>query len=460
MARLEERLSAALHARAHQIDEADLSPTEVPDPGRRRHVALVLAAAACIALVIGVPYTIAQLDWSKEPQRPPATAPPSPTFPPGGVGADWPISGAGRIDMDGDGNDESVRLRIDPTLSLNPMGDTRARVEVALPSGTVYTVLTGGPEFDLELAADLPGSDGQELLLTVGTALKVFDLVDGQLRELDAPAGPPLIRRPDNQGRTVAWMSDRTGLYSVRSLEPVTESPTIAVEFLVERWRWHVTDGTLSVGEPQVWCSWTDEPDKVTLCQQAPSPEWPLNPSMFAPDPLSFVGVGRKVEVDIREPGNASAVAYLVDTAPGTGDQGDAGRFELVVTGGGETWRAPVPAGGEPELTPRQVLTSVIGTVGFLVRQPTATGETWTVYAFWNGDLVAIERPASEPRPGLGRTGGGAHYFSWVQRGWMFTAVGDGLNKEILRWEIEGTDLLRSSLGRYCFDDAGTAPCE
>jgi len=42
----------------------------------------------------------------------------------------------------------------------------------------------------------------------------------------------------------------------------------------------------------------------------------------------------------------------------------------------------------------------------------------------------------------------------------MFTAVGDGLNKEIYRWEIEGSHFLQSSLGRYCFDDAGTAPCE
>jgi len=460
MTRLEERLSAALDARAYQIDETDLSPAEVPEPGRRHHVGLVLAAAACTALVIGVPYAIGQLDSSKEPERPPATAPPSPTLPAGGVGADWPVAEVGRIDIDGDGSEESMRLRIDPTVSLNPMGDTRARIEVALPSGTVYTVLTGRPEFDLELAANLPGSDGQELLLSTGTSLKVFDLVDGQLRELDAPDGPPLMRRTDNQGRTVAWRSDITGVYSVRSIEPVAESPNLAVEFRVERWRWHVTDGTLSVGEPQVWCSWTDEPDTVVLCQQSPSPEWPLNPSMFAPDPLAFVGVGQKVEVQLSEPGTRTAVASLVDTAPGTGDQGAAGRFELVVTGGGETWRAPVPAGGVPELTARQVLTSMIGTSGFLVRQPTAAGETWTAYTFWNGDLVAVERPASEPRPGLGRTGDGARYFSWIQRGWMFTAVGDGLNKEIYRWEIEGSHFLQSSLGRYCFDDAGTAPCE
>lgn len=456
MTTLEQRLSAALDARAHQVTEADLGPGEVPDPERRGHrPLLILAAAACTTLVIGVPYAVAQIHNAQSPQRPPATAPPTPTptAPGTGEGADWPIATVGRIDLDGDGTGETMRLRTDPTVSLNPMGYTRARLEVSLPEGTVYTVFGNAPAYHLEDPVDIPGSKGQELLLGVGTSLEVFSLVDGELKQLEAPADPPLMRRTDKEGRSVTWVADQDGLATVRSIAPV---PATDGDVAVQRWAWRVSGSTLVAGDSSTGCASVLDFGTVVSCNAVGDQS--LSPVDLTSFPMS-VDVHTFITVD-----HQPVTARLIPRAGLAGDFVAAGDVRLEATVGDHTWQVDLPAGGVPRLYDRGVLTTYGYDRGILVGREGIDGETFQVFYFIDGQLVMLDVPHTKPYLATSSGDAGsplAGMRTWMHGSRLYTAYGEVRNgQNVYMWELDGTALKPTLIGTYCFDqDQVGHPC-
>ena len=453
MTQLEERLTAALAARAAQVDESDLEDARLPDPSRRSRGLVLLAAAACTGLVIGVPYAVAQLDGSSEPSPPPATAPPSPTASSSGAGegADWPILSVGRIDLDGDGTDETVRLKVQPADGFNPMGELAARVEVALPSGTVYTVLRQGSDYHLEGAVDLPGSAGEEQLVGVGRSLRVLDLDHGQLQVLAAPADPPLMRRTDNQGRMVTWTANEHGLSTVRSVEPLAAGAPL---YAVERWTWSVKDGELVPVAGEGGCATPTAPGDLVSC-------FPAAPTRFEETVLTEVQGGKSVQLDFPISG-APAVAHLEFKF--AGDYVQEGEAELVVTAGPKTWRAELPKGPAPYLVAGNVRTTGVGLPGVLVRYHGMNDEGWHVFGWVDGELTALQVPPDGYFPGFSREIRGDAFrqtITWIQDSRMYSAVESdaGGSFSAYRWDQSGSALLPVALpGTFCFPDWGFTP--
>lgn len=439
---LEERLTAALDARASQVDASDLRPAPPPEQAGRSRAWMpwTLAAAASIAVVIAIPYGVTQIaDDSSSP--PPATNTPSPT-PPSDESAGWPVIADGAADLNGDGSGDVVRLR------LAPGTDGPLRVEVASRLGTAFTFLPeSAPSYRLEAARDIDDDGGEEVLVSAGTTLQVFDLVDGELIRLTAPGDPPLVRRIDAEGRSVTWASHAAGLYSIRSTEPMRRG---VEEYVVERWRWGVSGGALVAGPPRVGCVRADAPTKLVEC----SP--PEVPTRFEATELTEVGSDTTIQLDFEVDGNP--VSARLEYADGyAGDWIGEGDAQLVVTAGDRTWRIDIPVGPLPSLVRQPVKVDPTGGLGVLVIQHGIGFDAWNVFGWSNGELIALALPSDPPylwtEDGTGPVTSSVTR-TWVQGGWMYTAVetGGGDGQEVYRWDGSGTALRPTRLGVFCFD--------
>ncbi|HSS68152.1 MAG TPA: hypothetical protein VLK34_06335, partial [Nocardioidaceae bacterium] len=134
-ATIEDRLGAALEARAELVTSDDLRPLAVPDRpahGRRRTV-LVVSAAAAGVVAITAPFVIARLA-SSHPDGGPIG--PLPT-PPSATQASEQPTDAGDViarqqaDVDGDGRPDDVRV----VVTARRGGGSEGVVEVTLASG-------------------------------------------------------------------------------------------------------------------------------------------------------------------------------------------------------------------------------------------------------------------------------------------------------------------------------------
>lgn len=262
---IEQRLRAALSARADQVQPERLAPLApvVPLRPRWRSPWVLLATAAVVLLVLGV---VLQ-GLGRDPRSDDVA--PSPDGPqvelPDDVGRGWEpttLSRAPRLDLDGDGTDEKVTFRGEPTEGY----DGRLRMETTL-SGTgeeSYGIAEVGTTLDTNALdpIDADGDGDQELVLYFDDASAVgggghplvFDLRDGLLVQA-VPEDPELLRRgqvPVPGSRTEHyemvrihdyWFEDGT-LWSSRSVNAyATANMTIArpMTIVLDAWRWRLT---------------------------------------------------------------------------------------------------------------------------------------------------------------------------------------------------------------------------
>ena len=263
MTMLEDRLTAALGARADLVRPEDLHASP-PEAGRRsllrRPTTYVLAAAACAAGV-SAPFVLGGGPGDRASELPPATQSPSPT-PEGSrsptpngdqvSGADWTevYSYPGAFDLDGDGTTDEILVRTRGEEEL-PAG-TR-RVEAHLSTGGVAAVLLDYDTYDLTMVepVELDGEPGDEVLYyrgTEGEEMGVLDLVDGALVDLEVPGDPGLTSEPDAGFRARGWFVEDLVLHSYRTVDDgfvPGASHEGRPPYDVDVWSWRLREGEL-----------------------------------------------------------------------------------------------------------------------------------------------------------------------------------------------------------------------
>ncbi|WP_299051402.1 hypothetical protein [uncultured Nocardioides sp.] len=441
---LEQRLAAALEARAGQVGPDDLTPRGLPGPAGRgpsRAVWVGLAAAACLAAVgagVVVPRLLADLDAS---QPPPVSRPDVPPD----VGQDWePIGGVeSDVDLDGDGEADRVRLRGEP----DPDFEGRTRLDVELSGGgSAYGVVALGSTLATysPRGADLDLDGADEMVLTVDvdeatTAPRVLDLRDDVLVEV-APAagdGTPLVAGPVRAGTDPA-----TGLVEQRAAD------------------WWLADGTLrsSVSEsayPALGMSWW-VPDPFV----AQVVTWRLEGDVLVPRLDEDVCISRLEEE--RRPCEPGEQDGLPDLAPVADDLVGAGESARLIGGlpatariirSGRSDRVVVtPDGGRPS--------------GF-----TIFGKRLRVFTTAPSALVLDEVAAAYDEDGDDRPDGVLvaptdgpitplrapdDQRAWLaEDGAVYTVSGGSGRVELGQWARDGDDLLVVPLGTVCLPDDG-----
>jgi hypothetical protein len=255
-ATIEDRLEAALEARAELVTSDDLRPLAVPDSAAhaRRRTVIVLSAAAAAVVAIAAPFVIARLDGSNNgsvPVRPPVLPPPTNTAP---TNADDPADG-GRVvdrqqaDVDGDGRPDDVRLLV----TSGHGGGTTGAVDVTLASGATASASwpTGYPPRLLP-AFDING-DGHEQVLLSFTAggdeapMLVYTWLDDGLVRARIVGSAPLALGLDGEGTYTDYYTDVRGLHSWLRGEPV--QPGGWPMFHAQDWVWTL-DGDQLTARP------------------------------------------------------------------------------------------------------------------------------------------------------------------------------------------------------------------
>lgn len=246
--RTEDRLVAALQARAEQVRPEDLAPLVTPEPvrGRPRWGAYALAAAA-IAAVVAAPLAV---DAVRDPSAPepgpaaPSASPvPSPVPSPSADATSPAPKGRlhtvrGTADVDGDRQPDAVTMtyrtgREVPTFDLH--------VSVTLATGEQSTATADVSWVpSLEPARDIDG-DGRDLLVVRAEGgdsdvPQLFAYRQGRLQHLaTAYDSPPLTDGVDADGRVLRWWFDTEGrMFSARSTQPLGQRTAVRVE--VYRW--------------------------------------------------------------------------------------------------------------------------------------------------------------------------------------------------------------------------------
>jgi hypothetical protein len=262
---IEDRLAAALDARAELVRHEDLRPLEVPTTPRMgapaRAGVLLLAAAAATAAVVATPFVLDGSD-GRAPEHGPAQTPsagvsepsepsePEPSKPSEAsetpvVPADAIVVDRQQADVDGDGRPDRVRLLLDGP-SAQDWGVGFVEASLAAGGTAVAEVPEGYP--GLEPAFDL-NDDGREQVLLSYTQggdsaqLLVYTWHDGGLvlaqKEGDAPLG-----WEEFEGQMVGYYTDDRGLVSWLRGKSVGGST-----YEVEQWSWAV-DGDRLVPTP------------------------------------------------------------------------------------------------------------------------------------------------------------------------------------------------------------------
>jgi hypothetical protein len=257
---LEDRLGAALEARAELVTTGDLRPLEVPDtPARGRRRTAILLCAAAAAVVVGASFALARvMDGSGSPRptvRPTQTAP-GPSEPtatteaPRHLREDAIIVAQQHADLDGDGQPDHVWV----IVGSRPFDEEGGTVEVTLATGATDAAPLP-PSYTPKLlpALDING-DGHEQLMLSATAggdeaqLLVYTWFDDGLVRAHADGTAPLALGLDGQGTYADYYrDDDRGLVSWLRGDPV--DPGGWPMFTVDQWSWAV-DGDRLVATP------------------------------------------------------------------------------------------------------------------------------------------------------------------------------------------------------------------
>lgn len=448
---MEDRLTAALRARADQVQPEDLRPVDVPvvplhDRRRRRRTAALaaLAVAACAGAVAG-PLVLGSTDGSGSPD-PAGPSEPLPTS-----STERPGSGIA-VDVDGDGRTDTARLAEE---------EARALLVVALGSGdrAVVPVRASAPDATPVTAGDLGGTPGEELVVPVSDDPSdlpaVYTWLDGEgLVEATYPesglqgwqADLALNRWTVDKGRFRTWED-----------EPVPGDPRVPF------WDWSVDDrarlrpgamvlGCTAAGSVPVACEgpdrWgKDEPDlgpRGDLPTLMPAVEETLRDERFFYGRGPARGEYAQLQGDFGEEGGAVA-------------EGD---VELVVTLMDEgPHRIPISAGQSPRLVPAVLLAPGDAPI-FAVQRSGGDTSVLELFTFWNGELIQVE-PTGDVFLGSGivdHQGELTEQRTWLTPdGSMFTAVlldWETRRHQLWRWrdDLDAETIAPTDLGEACID--------
>jgi len=482
MSTIEDRLSAALEARAEQVQPEDLRPADVPRPASvtwLRHPATYVAAAAACAAVIAAPFLVNAGDDAGEPSPAPAPSVVPTALPPqADIGADWPSPDRpSRIDVDGDGTPDVVRVRAEPG---EPLIGQRLRVEAELSStGAVALALLDSGEVSANIfgPAQLDGDPGKEVLVyRDGLSVAALDLAGDRLVEPDVAETPPLlvgIVEEPSTGRgfeSRVWVQDGT-LSSYLSDDSFSGGNPLNTPMVypVSVTTWSLEDGALVPSEPLRQCvdvlAPFDESRPVVDCADGAGEAIPA----VYPEVTERAQLGDNFEVEV---GGGSATVSLEGTSSnGTVEEGDA---EVVVTlPGGATQRLAVEPGWEPAIYTTPV-SFPGGELSLLVTQEGGDSNTMTLLTVRDGRLMAARTEGPVPF-GNGFIGSSERsYQTWIgPDGALFTRIANEVGPEgslftqvtyrLYRWalggsvSIEGAPTLQAlSEGCFAMDDAGS----
>jgi len=205
---IEDRLTAALGARAEQVTTADLPPLVVPEatvvPFARRPVVWAVAAAACVALA--VPFAVSKLDRGGDHISPA----PSPSTPAASLTGD----------LDGDGTDETVTIDDHGKLSV---------VLASSDSGTPLTADAGADGSTLVALVKLDDSRARSVVTDDRGTGRIFRVTDQGLVQVEVMDGKTFYPFTNNEsGATWTVLGD--------DLLTVTDTPEKSV-FDAQIWR-------------------------------------------------------------------------------------------------------------------------------------------------------------------------------------------------------------------------------
>ncbi len=246
---IEDRLVAALEARAELVTQEDLAPIEIPDaPRRPGRSTVVLLVAAATAAVIATPFILnaGEGDSSPDPTHTPSvnvtdpTTEPSPPEPTQTEEIpdlrDATVAGRQQADVDGDGRPDQVKL-VTGTLPNGGMGGT---VEVSLASGETGSAAVPQDYYvSLKPAYDINQDGRQQVLVSASggdeAALIVYTWYDeGLVRAASGQA--PLALGLDGQGKYAHYYTDDRGLISWLRQDLV--GPASDSTYRVKQWSW------------------------------------------------------------------------------------------------------------------------------------------------------------------------------------------------------------------------------
>lgn len=447
MTTIEDRLAAALTARAEQIQPEDLRAPDVPTAGVTwlRHPATYVAAAAACAAVIAAPFLV-DLEGDDPTPAPAPTSPASETLPPQeDVGGDWPAEfGTTPIDVDGDGVKDKIRVRHEPG---KPLVGPRARVEVDLSAtgASVFGVIDSFKGFaNVAEHVDLDGDGLQELTIyrddtdyrNGAEPFAVLSVVEDRLVEVPAPATPVLatgtIVDPDTgRGYSSRTWVDRRGLHSYITTDTYSgvEPLNLPLVYPVRVTSWSMVDGALVASEVGLECvDVVDGPDSglPTACPASYGPN--ASPTLF-PAQEQAVGPGESFDVPIGS--GTFTVALAADGS------------ELVVDQpGGEQARLSLPGAAATGVYTTPVDMPGTGELNILVAQEGATGTEMTLVILRDGELTATLEEGEIPFGGGELSVDAGRYETWVgPDNVLYTAV-EGRRSpeyEVYRWSLGGT---------------------
>ena len=263
---IEERLRAALTARAELVRPEDLAPLAPVVELRPRWQSpwVLLATAAVVLLVLGVVFQgiggrPKSDDLAPKPEEPQVTLPPD-------VGRDWKADGSSspaRLDLDGDGVKEKVEFLAEPSKEYH--GRIRLQTTLSGSGDTAYGIADLGTTIGTSPLEpiDADGDGDQELVLYYedpdavggGGYPLVFDLRDGLLVQAVAEDPDLLVRGsvPVPGSRTEFydlvrihdyWVEDGQ-LFSSRSQRSYARGNMTLVRtetILMDAWRWSLDD--------------------------------------------------------------------------------------------------------------------------------------------------------------------------------------------------------------------------
>lgn len=278
MSTVEDRLTAALEARAELVRTEDLRYVEPPSaPSRLPRLAAYTVAAAACGAAVAAPFVLGGGPGDEATDPPPATQQPTSMPAPNGddvPGAGWTeaYSYPRAFDVDGDGAPDEVMVRTEGAEFLPPGA---RRVEAHLTTGGVAAVLLDYETYDLTVVepVELDGEAGDEILYYRGTETQemgVLALRDGALVDLAVPDDPGITSQLDERGRLRTRWVEGGELYSSRSVEGGFElgdgTKRIPAEYPVDVWSWDLVDGELRATALERQCVRTPGSDRPVPC--------------------------------------------------------------------------------------------------------------------------------------------------------------------------------------------------
>lgn len=463
---LEERLRAALGARAELVRPEDLEPLPAPVVELRpawRSPWTLLATAAVVLLVLGVVLQgvggRARSDQiAPQPDRPRLDLSVD-------VGRDWQpdLSTPARLDLDGDGTRETVEFLGEPTKKYD--GRTRVQTTLSSTGEEAYGVVELGTTIDLSALdpIDADGDGDQELVLYTtplgggpGAPYEpvVLDLRDGLLvravpedAELLAGGDVPVDGSATEYYDLVHLQSfevRRGTLVSTRSVNAFARAAggmtVLRPEtYVMDTYAWSLDeDGVLRPGAPGCL---VHVPEATTACDASSADDLPYVTS----ESTRTIGVGQQAALDDGGLGHRASVE----------DDGSGPTLVVDGTGAdGAVYALDVPDPRVHVVSPGY-LTGYDAAAVLVTSASDPAAVEVVVQTSDQAGLVRL-RPVGEVPLGTGTTDGGRSYRSWLTAaGVLVTAVAEGDGSwQAWQWVRAGdTAITALPWGTVCFDD-------